>query len=598
MPVIGRGPMRVAVLVKQVPAFDELEIGSDGRVVRSGPAQMNPFCRRAVAKGIELAEDSGGSCTVVALGPPSAQEVVREAVACGATEGVLVTDPLLAGSDTLATARALAAALRLLGPFDLVLCGRNSVDAETAQVPVQVAELLDLPMACGVRGMDVFGDTLEVFCEYDDGCADANVQLPALVTCAERLTDPAKAGPAECAAVDGERVRRLSVRELGAGPWGAAASPTTVGRVLAQARERQGRRLEGDLDVQVAEIARLIRARVGEMSGELEGVVPASARCAGGRIVAVLVEPGRDREARELLGQAAVLARGLSGRVVALGSALPDAACAGAWGADECVRFSGPDDARSVAVACAGWARATRPWAVLAPSTVWGREVAGRVAVRLDAGLAGDVTGLEAAEDGSLRCWKPAFGGGSVAEVGFRSAIALATVRSGVLPVLRPRTGAAAGEAPWPVPADVRGLRTARWMREDEVGALAAADAVIAVGVGVGPDEYEALEPLRAALGAQLAATRKVADLGWQPRSRQIGVTGRSVAPRVFLAIGASGNFKHLAGASRAELIVALNSDPGAPVFDGADVGVIADWRVVVPLLAEALSPAGVSRVG
>lgn len=604
MPVIGRGPLRVAVLVKQVPAFDALELGPDGRLVRSGPAEMNPFCRRAVTKGVELAEDSGGSCCVLTLGPPCAEDVLREAVACGATEGVLVTDPRFAGSDTLATARALAAAVRLLGPFDLVLCGRNSIDAETAQVPVQVAELLGWPMAAGVRGLDVFGDTLEVFCEYDDGCCDANVVLPALVTCAERLTDPAKAPPARRAAVRPGLIRRLSASDLGPGPWGEAASPTTVGQVVEQPTGRTGRRLDGDLAEQMLTVARLIRAQHLDETAQPGEQVPAVAEANQDqgtnedRIVAVLVEPDRERETRELLGQAALLARRLAGRVLALGPRLPEPGVAGSWGADELVCLSGAHDARSAAVACADWAETVVPWAILAPSTVWGREVAGRVAARLGAGLAGDATAVEVAEDGRLRCWKPAFSGGLVAEVGFRSAVQLATVRSGVLPSLRPRAGTAALGRAWPAPDRIHRLNTARWTREDEVGALSAAKAVIAVGVGVGPDEYGLLEPLRLALGAELAATRKVTDLGWQPRSRQIGITGRSIAPRVFLAVGASGNFKHLVGACRAGLIVAINNDPAAPVFDGADLGIVADWRRAVPLLADALRPAGVSGLG
>src|SRR6266851_8975100 len=113
--------MRVAVLIKQVPKFDAMELGPKGRLVREGlELEMNPYCRRAVTTGVNLA--AGGSCTVITLGPPSAEDCLREAIAWGATDGVLVTDPAFAGSDTLATARAVSAALRRLGPFDLVLC--------------------------------------------------------------------------------------------------------------------------------------------------------------------------------------------------------------------------------------------------------------------------------------------------------------------------------------------------------------------------------------------------------------------------------------------------------------------------------------------
>src|SRR5271170_3013344 len=112
---------------------------------------MNPYCRRAVAEGVTLARDSGGTCTVLTIRPEGAEDVLREAVAWGADAGLHACDDAFAGSDTLATARALAAVLRAAGPFDLILLGRNSIDGETGQVGPQVAELLDLPFAGGVR---------------------------------------------------------------------------------------------------------------------------------------------------------------------------------------------------------------------------------------------------------------------------------------------------------------------------------------------------------------------------------------------------------------------------------------------------------------
>src|SRR5579872_1255534 len=123
-----------------------MALGPDGRLVREGlELEMNPYCRRAVTAGVALAA-GGGRCTVLTLGPPSAEDCLREAIAWGADDGVLVTDPAFAGSDTLATARALAAGVRALGDVDAIVCGRNSVDADTAQVPAELAELLDLPL--------------------------------------------------------------------------------------------------------------------------------------------------------------------------------------------------------------------------------------------------------------------------------------------------------------------------------------------------------------------------------------------------------------------------------------------------------------------
>ena len=173
--------MRVVVLVKQVPRADELTLDEHGRLHRQGlDLELNPYCRRAVSKGVELARQTGGRCTVLTLGPPSAEDALREAVAWGADEGVLVSDVAFSGSDTLATARALAAALGLLGPTDLILTGRNSVDADTGQVGPAVAELRGLPFLGSVRSLQLHDDTILAECEVDDGWVPAEVALPAV----------------------------------------------------------------------------------------------------------------------------------------------------------------------------------------------------------------------------------------------------------------------------------------------------------------------------------------------------------------------------------------------------------------------------------
>jgi electron transfer flavoprotein alpha subunit len=121
--------------------------------------------------------------------------------------------------------------------------------------------------------------------------------------------------------------------------------------------------------------------------------------------------------------------------------------------------------------------------------------------------------------------------------------------------------------------------------RDDDLDVLAEAHAVIGIGQGVGPEEYDALEPLRVSLGAELGATRKVTDNGWLPRARQIGITGRSIEPRLFVSIGASGKFNHMVGVRAAGTVLAINPNRDAPVFDASDVGIVGDWHEAVPLL-------------
>jgi electron transfer flavoprotein alpha subunit len=596
--------VRIAALIKQIPRFEEMELGADGRLVRAGiELELNAYCRRAVSEACELAADRPGSTvTVITLGPPSAEDALRESIAWGLErdveiDGVLVTDAAFAGSDTLATATALAAALRREGRFDLVLVGRNSLDADTGQVGPELAELLDLPFMTGVRHLALDGDALSVRCEHDDGWLQAELRLPAVLSCAERLCEPAKVDPEARAAVPAARIRPVSAAELGPGPWGQAASPTWVGavRVLAVARERVSWP-EAPLDEQVRRAVAQLRDRgaLDSLADETADHHPMSSRVPiGGRstgpVIAVVVEPDRAHLGAELLASAALVAEAVQGRVVAVTVEEPGPAL-GACGADEIVELRGTVVEEDVANGLTSWAREIAPWAIIVGSTAWGREVASRTAVRLGAGLTGDAIGLEVSE-GRLLSWKPAFGGQLVAAITATSPVQMATVRAGMLPHLAPRASTAT--LPMLSARSVEPRRRVRLLartRDDDLDVLAEAKAVVAVGVGVEPTDYPLLDPLLAALGAALGATRKVTDRGWLPRSRQIGITGRSVAPRLFVSIGASGKFNHVIGVRAARTVLCVNSAPDALVFDSSDVGIVGDYREVVPLLLDELA--------
>ncbi len=598
-------PLRIASLAKQVPLAESMQL-EDGRLVRAGVGlEMNPYCRRAVAQGVTLARDSGGSCTVVTLGPPEAEDVLREAVAWGADAGLHACDPAFAGSDTLATARALAAVLRAAGPFDLVLLGRNSIDGETGQVGPELAELLDLPFAGGVRRLDDRGPVWRLELEQDDGTQDVELALPAVLSVAERLCDPCKVDPAGRAAVAPDRLTRMDAIRLGTGPWGDAGSPTEVGATRALEHGRALRVLDGPVDAEVDEAVRALTRR-GALTARPDpaAVPPGDRRTAergASRVIAVLVEPGRARVSAELLGAAADLANQVGAAVHALCPAPAadgplDPAPLAAAGADVVVVLQGAPvsggplfdtmAAEDVSFALTAYVRETAPWAVLAPSTAFGREVAGRTAAATGSGLVGDAVALSARDD-RLVAAKPAFAGALVADITCRSATQMATLRPGVLPAppLRPRDVPVVTRS-----TDARGrVRVLADRRNDDVETLARAQVVIGVGTGVGPDEYGELSSLAAVLGAELAATRKVTDKGWAPRARQVGITGRSIAPRLYVAVGLSGKFNHMVGVRAAETVLAMNADRDAPVFDHCDIGIVGDWHEVVPLLQEAL---------
>ncbi len=595
--------MRVAVLIKQVPRTDQLCLAG-GRLVREGvEMEVNAFCRRANAKAVELAGDDG-DVVVFTMGPPDADQALREMLACGASRGVHLCDPAFAGSDTLATARALATAITAFGPFDLVLCGLNSLDADTGQVGPEVAELLGLPFAPGVRELDVVGRGFHARLETDDGFRSVEGELPVVLSTAERLCDPSKAPPNASAAVAGDRISLVTATALGlaAADVGVGGSPTSVGATRLHETTRRGWRatsvahaLEllddlGALDATTTPAGAEVVATTGGDGHAAEVVATTGG---DGHAVWCFLEPEPEREGRELLGEAARLASVVGGAVTAL---VPEPVPAGLGpaGADHVVAIVDGHEPEQWARALAAAASRAQPWALLIEGTRKGRAVAAAVAARCGWGLTGDAIELEVSATGRLVAWKPAFGGQLIAPIESRSPVQMVTIRPGVLPR---RGGRLAAD---PVPSSFRAggpariVTTASVCDDDGVGELLRASGVLGVGTGVEPDAYLLLEPLRLALGGSpLAATRRVTDRGWLPRSRQLGVTGHAIAPRLYVAVGISGKLNHMVGVRAAGTVLAINDDPDAPVFGQADVGLLGRWQEIVPELAEALtSPA------
>lgn len=578
---------RVAALIKQIPRFEDFSLGADGRLRRdSGTYEINPFCRRALRKAVEIAEKTGGRSVVITMGPPQASEALIEALAVGADETILVSDPVLAGSDTLATSLVLAKVLLKEGPFDLVLCGLNSVDSDTGQVGPEVAELLNTAFVSGARVLDVGEGSLRARCERDNGWRDVVVNLPAVVSVAERLCKPAKATAEQLSEVPRDKVRRVYAVDLGAGPWGVEASPTRVGATRRVVVERDCFRVEGDPGDVVNQLVEYL-ANNGVLEPNLDvlgcAVVPSLSVSAGTRIpVGVVLEPGRATLNRELLGSAALLAHSRDTWVYALAQEGVDICELTSWGADKVkVEVALTPIEELCANVVVKWVQESSPVAVLGPGTSWGREVMSRAAARLRLGLIGDVVAIENIGE-EIVCWKPAFGGQLLAPITSASSTGMITMRRGVSPLLVPREVTETECISGNYRITSSRMRVLAQEYDDSLTALMRARIVVGLGLGVPFEEYSRFEPLLKIMDGELAGTRKVTDRGWLPRSRQVGVTGVSIAPALYIAFGVSGSFNHMIGVRQAKKIIAVNSDPAATIFDQADFGICADWRDVI----------------
>lgn len=227
-------------------------------------------------------------------------------------------------------------------------------------------------------------------------------------------------------------------------------------------------------------------------------------------------------------------------------------------------------------------------FAVVFGSSAQGRDLAPRVAARLDVPLASDATALEV-EDGELVITRPVYAGRAFATVTLDGEPRLVSIRANTF---RARESPAAGTVERFEPADVPARVRVREVQAASGGRLDVGEAPIVVSGGrgmKGPENWNLLEDLRDALGsgAALGASRAVVDAGWRPHAEQVGQTGKTVSPQLYFAIGISGAMQHLAGMRSARTIVAINKDPDAPIFKVADYGLVGDVQEVLPRLTE-----------
>jgi electron transfer flavoprotein alpha subunit len=216
-------------------------------------------------------------------------------------------------------------------------------------------------------------------------------------------------------------------------------------------------------------------------------------------------------------------------------------------------------------------------------------DVAAGLAARLDAGLNWDLVDMQA-RDGRLVGIRPAFGDSVLVEVGWKGEPRLALIRSGTFEPAESGGGEAEVEM-LPVELEEWSRRTVmlEQAHEEQAGpSIEDADVIVAGGRGLGsPDNFSLVEELAKALGGAVAATRAVVDAGWYPYATQVGQTGRTVSPKLYIACGISGAIQHKVGMQGAGTIVAINKDPNAPIFEYSDLAVVGDLHAIVPRLTE-----------
>lgn len=294
--------------------------------------------------------------------------------------------------------------------------------------------------------------------------------------------------------------------------------------------------------------------------------------------IAVYCEAGRDT-APELIGQARKMAP--DALITALYESREDTMRLSAF-ADEAAYLGLVDDDCAQGSRAAQALRSLAPDIALFPATVRGRFLSAWIAAKLDTGLTADCTGLDITKDGLLRQIRPAYGSNLTAYILCREKRPqMASVRPRVFPV--PEKESAGKQA---VQTDLSGIAADEMTRLlDTIPinsgvSLQNADIIVAGGKGIGCREgFDVLERLAGLLGGAVGATRSAVDAGWVPYACQIGQTGVTVRPKLYIAFGISGMIQHTVGMSASKTVVAVNTDRNAPIFRSADIGIVAPWR-------------------
>ena len=259
--------MNIIVCIKQVPETTEVRINPEtNTLIREGVKSIiNPFDMYAIEESVRLKERFGGKITVVTMGPPQADNALREAISMGADEGVLVCDRAFAGSDTWATSYTLAGAIKKIGVFDLIICGKQASDGDTAQVGPGISTHLKIPQVTYVKKVEEATDKLmRVERMLEEGFEIIETPLPALLTVVKEINEPRIPSLKGMLRAKAAKITIWGQKDLGLDPQniGLCGSPTQVVKIFTPPQRVGGQILKGEVPEVAQRVVELLRSEV------------------------------------------------------------------------------------------------------------------------------------------------------------------------------------------------------------------------------------------------------------------------------------------------------------------------------------------------
>lgn len=242
--------MKIVVCIKQVPdTKGGVKFNPDGTLDRGAMLTiMNPDDKAGLEAALRIKEQNGAEVTVLTMGLPKAEEVLREAMGMGADKGILVTDRVLGGADTWATSTTIAGALRNID-YDLIITGRQAIDGDTAQVGPQISEHLDIPVISYAQEIKIDGDSVIVQRQYDDRYHELKVKMPCLITALSELNEPRYMTPGGIFDAYEKEITvwgRADLKDVDDANLGLKGSPTKIAKASDKVRKGAGEKVALD----------------------------------------------------------------------------------------------------------------------------------------------------------------------------------------------------------------------------------------------------------------------------------------------------------------------------------------------------------------
>jgi electron transfer flavoprotein alpha subunit len=637
--------LTIISLMKQVPLASEMRMGDDGLMDRTkAKSIINIDCAYGLEAGLQLkSENPDAKLVVCSMGPPSFTESLNKALALGYDEAYLLSDRKLGGSDTYATGLAISTMLKHLGYGKglnedfVIVAGRQTSDGDTAHVPSQVAEFMGIPQGTFIETASMVDGKIEAKRIIEGGYQMMRLPLPCAMSFTPTGVDPRRKSLAGAMKASTAEIKMFSIDDIGLGTEliglgtpGESGSPTIVSKVATIVSERAPAKMStghGDLIASFMDNfesgkntleVKEKKAKKEKKRDETLKVIDFRKGAKGIITWAEVVKGQISRPSLELLTPARDLANdlgeGTKVTTLLIGKDVDELAKElVAYGADEVIVV---DDERleeyrilPFSEIFAQVIKEHNYEIALFAATTAGRELAPRIGVKTDSGVTADCTELIIGEHKHrnketkeqviyapiLESRRPTYGESKLATIIGFVCPQISTARAGTFAVPQ-KDDSREGKISKIIP-ELDESEFVSDIIETVIGeaggqALFDADVIVSGGRGTSSDNMQLVKDLAAALSeqglkAEYAASRVMVDEGVVEYAKQIGQTGKTVRPKVYIAIGISGAVQHIAGMKESETIIAINNNTKETIFANSDFGIVGEYEDVIPELIE-----------